>query len=249
MKKLTLLSLLTLILSSAASGTEQRTTLNYQYVSGDCNLVFNSQTGEAPPVPTQNNCPGLSSSKSVADSLRKIERFIEASNPTEVTLSDAGLIHWAGDQEEFLTLSLFNSSGLPAENVKVRMLDVVRPNEKNSRPLSFYPSKAFPKSLIKNLSIARNRTTQIAVASATEIESVSIHRVPSGYRFIGAGISPNQSDTIKKEFRQKTGLPNIDHVEVQIIGLGVELSYKNIFGAKNTTLTAIYLYYGKLPHA
>lgn len=233
------------VLSSTALADEPPSKINYQLVSGNCNLVINSQSGEAQKAYPQRICSGLSASKSMADSLVKIERFIEASNPTEVTISDAALVHWAGDAEEFLTLSLFNSSGLPAEKVKVTMLDVVRPNEEKSRPLSFYPSKAFPKSLLANLSISKNRTTQIPIASASEIESVSKHRVPPSYEFMGAGLSPNMPDTVKMRYAERKGITKNPGFESEAIGLGVELSYKNIFGANNTTLTGIYLYYGK----
>lgn len=240
------LSILIFLTSSIAIASEQAPSQNYQLVSGNCNLLINAPQGAETKIPPTRICSDLSSTASVADSLKKIERFIEASNPTEVTISDAGLIKWAGDSEDYLTLTLLNVSALPAEKVKIRMLDVVKANEKNSRTLSFYPSKSFPKAALDNLGIPKGRTVQIPVASASEVEGVSRSRVSSGLEFIGAGLSPNLPSEIKEQYIHNKGFLNNFQFEGEAISLGVELKYTNIFGGNSTALTGIYLYFGKV---
>ncbi|MFP3525974.1 hypothetical protein SB912_26165, partial [Pantoea sp. SIMBA_072] len=99
--------------------SEQPVAQNYQAISGgNCNVIINNtQSGQ---VVVPQVCSNWSSSKSAAQSLRKLERFFEAANPTEVEVSQVGLKMWLGDPERYLTLSLTNVSNLPADRVKVR---------------------------------------------------------------------------------------------------------------------------------
>lgn len=232
--------------ASAAIAGEQASSHSYQLVSGNCNLLINVSPGAETKIPPTRICSDLSSTASVADSLKKIERFIEASNPTEVTISDAELVRWIGDSEEYLTLTLLNVSGLPAEKVKVKILDAVRNGEKNSRSLSFYPSKSFPKAVLDNIGIAKGRMTKIPVASISELVGVSQSRVSPGLKIIGVGLSPNLPDEIRDKYLLEKGISHNFQFEGEAIGLGVELKYKNIFGGSSTALTGLYLYFGKV---
>lgn len=240
------LAFLPCFFSSVALAGERVPSQNYQLVSGNCNLVVNASQGEAVKIPASRMCSDLSSTASVADSLRKIERFIEASNPTEVKLSSVSLIHWAGDAEKYLTLSLVNISGLPAEKVKVKMLDVVRTYEQKSKSLSFSPSQAFPKAILDNLGIPKSGSVQIPVAPASEIVNISRSRVSPGYDLIGVGLSPAMPDEMTEEYARSKGFSRDYHFKGQVVSLGVELKYKNIFGGSSTVLTGVYLYYGNL---
>jgi hypothetical protein len=211
--------------------------------NGNCNLVLNVQDGKPVKVPPM--CAGLSATKSVADSLKKIAIFIEASNPTEVKLSEVELVHWVGDTEKYVTFAVENISNLPAEGVRIRILDAVKPNEKNSRILSFYPSKAYAKSALENLGISKGRIAQIPIASVSELSGIAQSRVTHGLDFMGVGISPKPSENLIESYVKSKGFSENYRLQTESLGFGVEITYKNVFGASNTLLTSFFVHYGK----
>lgn len=223
-------------------------TENKQIVSGDCNVTVNvmgnSEAPKIPPPPTY--CTNLSAIKGMADSAKKIARFLELTNPTEVKLSTAQMELWAGDPEQHLTLTLNNVSKLPAEKLKIQLLEPVRPGEKSSRKLAFTPSKAMPKSTLNRLGVSGQSEMKIPVAPLSELLDFSRNKFPSDYEFMGSGISPNIPDEVKKNFVDKHHLVNNYILSSSTTTLGVEIKYDTMFEGNVSLLTGIYLYFGKI---
>jgi len=236
---------LTFILGSAAAFANGQPSLqNYQLVSGDCNVLINTPQGGPIEIPRATICSSPSSSKSSAESLRKLERFFEASNPTEVQVSQASMTQWLGDSENYLTLSLENTSNLPAEKVKVRIVDAVKSNEKVSRTLPLSPSRSIPKKLFDNLTVPRRGSIQIPIGPESELVILTKRRVTNGYDFLGVSLSPNIPESFKAEYLGRKGITHNYQLAIESAGLGVELKYDNIFGGSSTVLTGLYLFYG-----
>lgn len=219
---------------------------NYQDLKGDCNVVINNPQGGSVQLPGTVFCSGLAASKSAADSLQKMARFIEASNPTDLKISNVSLSHWAGDAERYLTLSLENTSNLPAEKIKVRILDIVKPNEKQSRPLPFSQSRALPKAFLDTLAVPQHSSTQLPIGPESEFVILTKRRVPVGYDFIGASLSPNIPDSLKEEYLNSKGITSPYALMIENPGLAIELKYSTIFGGNNTVMTGLFLFYGRV---
>jgi len=225
--------------------TPTPTPQNLQNIRGDCNVVINNPQGGNVELPRDVICSGLAAPESTAASLQKMARFIEASNPTELKIADVSLIQWAGDQERYLTLTLKNTSNLPAEKVKLIALDVVRANEKQSSILPLSKSKAIPQKAMDTLAVSRHSTTQIPIGPESEIIILTKRRVSVGYDFIGASLSPNIPDKLKAEYINDKGIKPPYMLEIESAPIGVQLQYSTIFGGSNTATTAIYLFYGR----
>ncbi|MED5611609.1 MULTISPECIES: hypothetical protein [Pseudomonas] len=213
---------------------------NYQDLKGDCNVVINNPQGGNVQLPTTTFCSGLAASKSAADSLQKMARFIEASNPTNVKFSNVNLTHWAGDAERYLTLSLENTSNLPAEKVKIRILDI-----NQSSPLRFSPSHVLSKKLLDTLAVPQHSATQIPIGPESELVILTKRRVPVGYDFIGASLSPNIPEDLKSEYLNSKGISSPYLLNIEITPLGLELKYSTIFGGSNTVMAGVFLFYGR----
>lgn len=241
-----ILSLAFVLGSVAAFANEQPPLQNYQLVSGDCNVLINNPQGGPVEMPNATICSSPSSSKSSAESLRKLERFFEASNPTEVQVSHVSMMQWLGDSENYLTLSLDNTSNLPAEKVKVRILDAVKANEKVSRTLPLSPSRAIPQKLLDTLTVPRHGSIQIPIGPESELVILTKRRVTTGYDFLGVSLSPNVPDSIRAEYLSRKGIAHNYQLAIESAGLGVELKYDNIFGGSSTVLTGLYLFYGRV---
>lgn len=218
---------------------------NKQVVSGDCNIVVNVVGGETPKIsPTY--CTSFSESKSIADAVIKIERFLEVTNPTEVKLITAQMEMWAGDQEQYLTLTLNNISKLPADKLKIQLLEPVRQGEKSSRKLAFIPSQAISKSISDHLRLPAQGQMKLPVAPLSGLLKLSKNKIPDGYELMGSGTSPNIPDDVKKDFIEKHNIKNNYFLEASTFSLGVQIKYDTIFDGNVSLLTGIYLYFGKV---
>ncbi|ARB31269.1 hypothetical protein HX787_28350 [Pseudomonas tolaasii] len=218
---------------------------NKQIISGDCNVVVNIVNGEAPNIqPTY--CTNLSAIKGMADAVTKIARFLEVTNPTEVKLSTAQMEMWAVDAEEYLTLTLSNVSKLPAEKLRIQLLEPVRPGEKSSRGLAFTPSQAISKSTLSRLSVPAQGEIKIPVAPLSELLKLSKNKFPNDYEFMGSGTSPNIPDEVKEKFAHKHHLANNYFLNASTSSVGIEIKYDTIFDGNVSLFTGIYLYFGKI---
>ena len=219
---------------------------NLQNIKGDCNLVINNPEGGSIDLSRDIICSGLAASESTAASLQKMARFIEASNPTELRISDVQLVQWAGDDERHLTVTLENTSNLPAEKIKIIALDVIRENEKESRLLPLSKSKALPQKAMETLAVPRHSTTQLPIGPESELIILTKRRAPVRYEFIGPSLSPNIPDKLKADYIDSKGLKPPYTLEIQSTPIGIQLQYSTIFGGNNTATTAIYLFYGRI---
>ena len=228
-----------------ALASEQPVAQNYQAISGgNCNVIINNtQSGQ---VVVPQVCSNWSSSKSAAQSLRKLERFFEAANPTEVEVSQVGLKMWLGDPERYLTLSLTNVSNLPADRVKVRLLAPLEAHEKTSRALTFSPSRAYPTKLLANLRIPKLGSTEIPIGPESELIILTKRRVPVGYDFLGVGLSPKLPPGLEADYVERKGVGANYQLSSQSAALAIELRYENIFEGKTTSLRGLYVYYGQV---
>lgn len=218
---------------------------NIQIVMGDCNSVVNVAGGEvqkASPKP----CTQLSTVKGMADAVIKIERFLEVTNPTEIKLSNADMVRWTGDREDYLTLTLSNVSSLPAEKVRIQLYEPVRPGEKKSRKLTFAPSQTLSRKSLSQLSLSSQTTAQIPVAPLAGLLSFSSNRIPPGYELMGAGTSPNIPEQVKQQLLDKHRIEGGYKLAMATSSLGVEVKYNTIFEGSVSLLSAVYLYFGQV---
>ncbi|WP_144025203.1 hypothetical protein [Burkholderia sp. HI2500] len=241
--KISLIALVAALSSCPSLSTSAEGAGNAQIVTGDCNIVVNSATPKSFPA---QYCPKFSVAKDAADALAKIEIYIEASNPTKLDLASAKIEKWASDSEDYLTLSLSNTSTLPAQRVKIRFLAPVNPGENQSHQINFSPSRAVPSAMLKSLSIGSKDTTKIPVAPVSELIRYSRNGVPADYEFIGAGTTPNAPDDMTQQYIQGHGLTNNYTFQSTASSLGVQILYGTIFGGKVSLLTGVYLYFGKV---
>ncbi|WP_063888070.1 hypothetical protein [Burkholderia pseudomultivorans] len=231
--------------STAAMSAGNAETENVQIVSGGCNVVLNVVNGSIPKIPPT-YCSQLSAVGNIADSLKKLERYVEASNPTEVKLSGVELEMWAGDEEDYLTLTLGNDSNLPAQNVKILFLAPVRLGETTSRRLSFTPSRAIPKGMLSHLGVSRKGALKIPVAPVSELVRFSRNRIPDDYELLGVGASPNIPDEMIRKYAERRGIEHGYSFLSSTSSLGVQIRYETIFGGKSSLLTGVYLYFAKV---
>jgi hypothetical protein len=244
--QITLTALATVLYSCPSFSAGAEGVANAQIVKGDCNIVINAVNAGTPKSFPTKYCTNFSATKDTADALVKIEKYVEASNPTKLDVVSAQIEKWVSDDEGYLTLSLSNISSLPAEKVKIRFLAPVKPGENQSHQINFTPSRAIPAAMLKNLGIGSKDTTKIPVAPISELIRYSRDTVPTDYELIGAGTTPDAPDALIQKYIQGHGLIHNYSFQSTTSSLGVQVLYETIFGGKVNFLTGVYLYFGKV---
>lgn len=245
MTKSPTLLILTIIFIFTSAKAEDFSSKNHQTIKeGNCNLIISNPLGGSINLPNTISCPGTDASKSAADSLQKMARFIEASNPTELMVSDVKMLQWANDAEPYLTLSLENSSNLPAEKVKVEILDPVYSKKTKPRYLKFSPSNIFYKKIPGNIAVPKNETMLFPIGPESEIIATTIHQIPAGYEFIGVSTQPNIPDSLTESYILKKRKISPYSLRTISAALIIQLKYETIFGGKITKSKGLFFYYG-----
>jgi len=215
-----------------------------QMVNGNDNVVINGANSTVFVAPLPANPATFKSEKDIATPLSKIERYLEATNPTELKLDNVKPENFVADNEEFLTVALTNGSGLPAQNVRISILGPVPVGRKQSPILMFSPSKTIPLQSIAHLSIQRGAHLELPVAAIPELISATSNQVPAGYDFVGVGLSPQPPADLIEQYLN-THVPSHSYSgNTTTASLGVLVKYDSIFGEKKQTLTGMYVYFG-----
>ncbi|OGB27201.1 MAG: hypothetical protein A3I66_11655 [Burkholderiales bacterium RIFCSPLOWO2_02_FULL_57_36] len=183
----------------------------------------------------------------------KSERYLVATNPTEIQVPRVTMEDWYGDSEPFFTAYIANSSRLPAERVRVRILAPRKPGEKQSRALVFKRSAALQSvniGLDSALFMPQGTELKLPLGSRSELLAAIDRSDILDYDFIGIGTMPEIPAAIKNAFVAESTITTND-VSSSVGSafanrtLGIEIRYTTIFDQKITRLFPVNLYFGK----
>jgi hypothetical protein len=183
---------------------------------------------------------------------RKQEALLVAKNPTSIEISDLVLQHWAGDEEDFLTIKILNTSELPAKNIKI---SVLRPSEAqgaDSERVMFSVSVAFHAYQERGFSLLGGKTMLVPIGSISEF-AANFSADVSGFNVIGVGMSPNVPDELTLEhLNQSISLRDDEgpllasgFVETRAKPFGILVSYTSVLEEQLSFLTGGYVYWLK----
>lgn len=183
----------------------------------------------------------------------KIERYLVATNPTELEVSKITLEQWYGDTEPFITAYIRNSSKLPAERVDIGVVKPKHRGQKESQRLALRSSRALsdvPASARKQIFIQQGAEISFPVGAQSELFQHLNADDLRNLQFLGVGMSNDVPREIDEIFRQQSthvnshGLP-CSSVAYQKKTLAILLKYQTIFGQKRVRLFPLYFYFGK----
>jgi len=222
------------MLSSAHAG-------NAQNANGNGNYIVNNHGSGSVNISSSEPSPAT---KNVADSLNKIVRFLEASNPTKVQLNNVRLIRWLGEDEFVLTLDLDNPSSMPGYKVKTMLLAPLGRGETQSRTLSMKPGRGFSRQLLDTLSVEAGGRQSVPIATVSELKRFV--NFPEKYDLIGAGLANNVPDALLREYgnqhRRTDGSAGTASISLSFVA---KTNYETAFGGKNQSLVSVFLYFAK----
>ncbi|QXH52374.1 hypothetical protein KSS94_04395 [Pseudomonas fakonensis] len=231
-----------LVFSAQAFSATPELPSNLQYILGNCNLVINNSEGGNVQAPKGNLCPDSPASKSAADSLNKLARFIEASNPTKLEVAELKPMKFLGDNEPFLVAIVENKSNLPARKVKLELLRPLQANEKNSKIIKVPRSNAFPQKIMQHLQVAQHDSQTIPLAPLSYLIDITRLGLPSDYIYLGAGLTPELPQKLMHSFSSDATHRNL---QAEIRPLGLAIQYENIFETSTKSLSGIYFYFAR----
>ena len=171
-------------------------------------------------------------------------RFLIASNPTEIKLTNISFMQWLGDSEPFLSIQLKNISNLPALNVKIKLFS---PKTKENE-LKLTKSNSFKSLKPQSIAIARKSDLVLPIIPVSEIKKEFKSDLSNGYSLIGYSLLLNNSNILCNRYRNyiasKKKLSSI-LVECYNKPLVLQVGYKTIFDEKIYRLFPINFYFGK----
>ncbi|WP_145393481.1 hypothetical protein [Pantoea sp. SJZ147] len=180
------------------------------------------------------------------------ERYLIATNPTELSVVNVELANWVGDTELFLTITVENPANIPAEKLKVSIL---RPRSGNrpSETIKFQPSNALIQgkalsAVNAGLFLPQKQSLRLPIGSRTELIENVVKDIPQGYKLLGIGENPsipgglcdNAYGSYTTEINRNMYVMNI--VTAQ---LAIALKYDTIFDQHLVRLFPLYLYFGR----
>lgn len=183
---------------------------------------------------------------------RKQEALLVAKNPTSVEVSTLKLQLWAGDEEDFLTLELLNTSELPANNIKICILRPSETQGAESEQVLFSVSAAFRAYQENGLSLTGGKRMLLPIGPKSEFAS-NFNVSASGFRIIGVGMSPNIPNDLSLEYLNQS----ISHYEDEgpfiasgfiktcAQPFGILVSYMSVLNESLSFLTCGYIYWLK----
>lgn len=184
------------------------------------------------------------------------ERYLVATNPTELIVKSVDVESWLGDTEQFVTVEVENPSNIPANKLKI---SIIKPDtdDHKSRSIAFKPSKALTAGhadrIIKNgLFLPQKASIKLPIGSISQlIQSIEVSP-PGGYTFLGVGqtnvMPPELCDGSSRQPHQ-AGINGSNSstraVEYASTPLAVALKYETIFDQHLVRLFPLYVYFGK----
>ena len=182
-------------------------------------------------------------------------RYLLATNPTELEANGFSFDLWAGDSEPYFTVSIQNTSSLPAEQVSIWMLAPKTPGERESRKIKFTKSHSLDRLDLgekSKLSILKSHITKLPIAAKSEILSTLKEPDLEGFELVGAGssvVAPTPSFDSLPTPPSDTGSSDIVGYRREQIcrtrTLGILIEYKSIFGQKLSRIFPVNFYFEK----
>lgn len=215
-----------------------------QVTGGSGNIAIGNQNAPTSVYASHISIEPSPATQNVADSLNKIVRFLEASNPTKIQLVNARLLNWMGEGEQVLTLDLENLSSMPGYEVRTMLVAPLDPGETQSRTLLMKPVRGFTKHALDTLSVEAHGVQSIPIANVTELKRFL--NFPVGYDLIGAGMDAGVPGDLIKEYQvlytQADGSFNVDF---KAMGFMVQTAYQTVFEGKNAESRVVFLYFAR----
>lgn len=216
---------------------------NYQNNVQSIGMQVNSYHFSPPPAPREKNRDRLSLYQ---------ERYLIATNPTELSVSNVEMAYWVGDAEPFLTVTVENPSNIPAEKLNISL---VKPASANgaSETIKFRPSEALIqgkvlKAIKSGLFLPQKKSLRLPLGSKTQLLENVVDHIPQGYTFFGVGDKPNIPDGLcdKTHGSSATEADYSMHVtEARTAAFAIALKYDTIFDQHLVRLFPLYLYFGR----
>lgn len=172
----------------------------------------------------------------------KLERYIVATNPTELQIASASIQQWLGDSESSVTIEIANPSTLPAESVSMRILAPLKPGQTASEALVLRRSQSIPESVRRAIYLPQNKNTSLPIGFVSELIAALDDTSLAEYELLGVGSTPE----VPPEMR-KAALGNAKTYATQTINkvLGIEIKYKTIFDQELVRLFPLHFYFMK----
>ncbi len=183
----------------------------------------------------------------------KLERYLVATNPTELEVSTVEFEQWVGDEEPFLTIHIKNTSELPAESVIVGVYAPLKPGQKNSMELSLRKSKSLKDveiGLKSTLFISQGSEIQLPIGAFSELLARIDLGINKDYEFLGVGMSYEPPKAIQDSFNQKaikTDANGFIGAATSFTNkpLGIFLTYRTIFDQVVVKPFLVHFYFGR----
>jgi len=171
-------------------------------------------------------------------------RFLEASNPTKIQLSNIRLLNWAVEDEKILTLDLENSSNMPGYKVKTILVAPLNGRETQSRTFFMKPARGFTKQTLDTLAVEAHGTQSVPIAAVSELKRFL--SFPDGYDLIGVGLTANVPDALIGEYaNQHRRVDGGATTDARTVGFIVQTTYQTAFDGKITASRGAFLYFAK----
>jgi len=178
----------------------------------------------------------------------KLERFLVSSNPTEIEVQYYTFEKWLGDDEEALTIHVYNASNLPAESVSFRILLPQKSGEKESAAVTFKGSAAIPARLRKAIYMPQQQKIGLPFALLSELRAAVESGRTKDFEMIGAGLSHELPIDVKEKFEERSRVStpgSFQYFSYTNELLGIEINFTTIFNQKITRIFPINIYFGK----
>ena len=180
------------------------------------------------------------------------ERYLIATNPTELSVINVELANWVGDIEPFLTITVENPANIPSEKLRVSIL---RPRSGNrpSETIKFRPSNALIQgkalgAVEAGLFLPQKQTLRLPIGSRTQLLENVIKDIPQGYKLIGVGEKPNIPNW-RCENAYDNSMAESNHSmyfkDAMTAQLAIALKYNTIFDQHLVRLFPLYFYFGR----
>lgn len=194
------------------------------------NATINYASGA--PVPPKVNVVITPDTSKLNVLQRHQDALLIATNPTKVALTEAKFLRWAGDDEEYLTLTFRNTSKLPAQRFEFGVPDPGSAGKttKSVQWMTFQPSASVARDVKFDYQIEPETEHVVPLVSVSDVRRLL--RLPQQACIILASTNPNTVGDV--DIPHKAGLLEID-------GYNLSISYTwwSIFDQKFQANTSV----------
>lgn len=162
--------------------------------------------------------------------------LIRLANPTDLRIAAAGLVWWSGDDQQFLTLTLINTSSLSALNPKACFLRTSTCEQiASSRGIMDAPKGA-------TLTIDRSQTMKFPIMSEHEVIQYVREQSRSSAKILGWGLVPEVPGNLAHSCSQVAIGVGPCETHLGSVGIPVRVEWDTTFGEEKSLSTFVYAY-------